>query len=496
MCGDITTNNNINMKKNVVACFLTGLLIVSVFSCSKDMNVKTKSIDKKPEMHARIKGISKEIVELSESDAVMVADMFLASTNSTMTRSSDELKVKSVVPINGYDGKPAIYAVNYDDGFMWISATKKLYPVLAVADKGNFETDGDVGMGIDVLKEAILAESDSLTFNTVPQEVKKAWSLYEAKEQKSSDYPLTTKAYSQDYLNALDEVYSYAALNEYDVYKLDEMVGPEGVTSDIVPEDILQDFYMLVMDDYTFGTEVTYNTAYVLKKEYFEETTYGPYTTTKWNQDAPFNSAVFGGLDLGCVTVATAQLMRYYEKPSEYMVDGKSYKWKEMPNDTSSPELSVVLADLRKKLKIDNDGGGYINDAVALLNSYGYNVKSQDFSSSINPFIARGNISIMDGERNEGDKKVGHAWICDGLRECKYYTDYKLFALDNKAYPEYSYICIEYVCEQDYGHNWCSYHMNWGWGGSHDGWFYEARWKPTDNRNYKYNQGMVVVKIK
>ena len=82
----------------------------------------------------------------------------------------------------------------------------------------------------------------------------------------------------------------------------------------------------------------------------------------------------------------------------------------------------------------------------------------------------------------EGDKKVGHAWICDGLRECKYYTDYKLFALDNEAYPGYSKVCIEYVREQDYGYNLCSYHMNWGWGGTHDGWFYEARWKPTDNR--------------
>lgn len=478
------------------ACLLAVLLIVLALSCSKEMNVNTISVDEKSEICARIKGISKEIVELSESDAVMVANMFLASTNSTKTRSSSELKVKSVVPINGSDGKPAIYAVNYDDGFMWISATKKLYPILAVVDKGNFETDGDVGMGIDVIKEALLEESDSRTFDSIPQNVKNAWQRYESKELKRPMELLVTKAYSQDYLNALDEVYSYAGLNEYDVYKLDEMVGPEGVTSDIVPEDILQDFYMLVMDDYTFGTEVTYNTAYVLKKEYIEETTYGPYTTTKWSQGNPFNSSVSGRFKLGCITVATAQLMRYYEKPSEYMVDGKSYKWKDMPNDTSSPELSVILADLRKKLQINDDGLGYTSDAVALLNSYGYNVKFQDFSSSINTFIARENVAILYGMRLEGEEIIGHDWICDGLREYKCYTDYKLFALDNKAYPGYSYICIEYVREQDYDYNEYSYHMNWGWGGSYDGWFYGTNWKPKDNRNYKYNQGMVVVKIK
>lgn len=38
------------------------------------------------------------------------------------------------------------------------------------------------------------------------------------------------------------------------------------------------------------------------------------------------------------------------------------------------------------------------------------------------------------------------------------------------------------------------YHMNWGWGGLYDGWFYEKEWNPG-SFNFSLNRGMIVAKI-
>ena len=486
-------------KKSTLTCITIGVLIFLVVSCTKDNKHELGFLNEKSEnLHSiKEKGIPKDIFELSEYDASVVATMFL-SGNRTKSLLNDSYRTfKNIIPIYGTDGKPAIYVINYNEGFIWVSATKKLFPVLAVVENGNFENCDNLGMGIDIIKDAFIREYDLLTIETVSQKVKTAWRFYEKESIVDNRALIETKSSSSEYQKALDEVYSYAYSNGYEIYKLNELVNSEGVTSDIIPENILQFFYRQVVDDYTFGVEYTLNTAYVLKKHYMEDTLYGPYTVTKWDQIAPYNSALENSdYKLGCVTIAAAQLMRYYEKPNVYNIGGTDYYWQNMPNTTSNQSLSTVLADLRKKLKINAHGGGYIKDAVSLLNSYGYNVKAQDYSSSMDTFIKRGNISILYGSRLEGKKKIGHAWICDGIHKYRYFDDYKLFALDREAEPEYSYICLESICEEDFISNMQFYHMNWGWGGNLDGWFYNNNWNPSSGINYEYDQGMIVAKIK
>ena len=165
--------------------------------------------------------------------------MFMSSSGSVVTKSLSGKSVRSIIPVNGEDGTPAFYAINYEDGFLWVAATKKLYPILAVVEHG--------------------------AFDTIPAGVQKAWLVYEERNGDFNGQSVKTKIYNDDYQNALDEVYSYALNNGYDVYKLDEMVGPQGATSDLVPEDLLDSFYWLVIDDYTFGAE------YLLdKKKYWD----------------------------------------------------------------------------------------------------------------------------------------------------------------------------------------------------------------------------------
>lgn len=486
------------MSKRIIPFGIVAVvLLIFAVSCEKGAN-EMANCEIKQEIPApkHKEGILKGVTHLSESDAVKVANMFMSSSGSVVTKSLSGRSVRSIVPVNGEDGTPAFYAINYEDGFLWVAATKKLYPILAVVEHGAFDTAEDVGMGIDLVKERYVEESDSLTFETIPAGVQKAWLKYEERNGDFNGQSVKAKIYNDDYQNALDEMYSYALNNGYDVYKLDEMVGPQGATSDLVPEDLLNSFYQLVIDDYTFGVEYTFHTAYVLKKEYMEEEVYGPFTKTRWNQIWPYNSCLDNpDRALGCVTIATAQFMRYFEKPAAYDVGNDRYYWKDMPDyiySNSNPKLASVLADLRIKLKIDDSGNGYMKDAVSLLNSYGYNVSLQEFSSALNIFLTRKNIAILCGVTPGED--VGHAWVCDGLHEYRYFTDYKLFALDWEMSPEYSYSCISDSHDEKYGDNLYYYHMNWGWGGLYDGWFYEKEWNPGPH-NFSLGRGMIVAKI-
>ncbi|MDE5955764.1 MAG: hypothetical protein K2G80_04640, partial [Bacteroidales bacterium] len=68
--------------------------------------------------------ISADIVDLTENDAVVVANLFSKSMAETKSF-GDTLPVKDVVTIKGNDGEPVIYAVNYLDGYILVSATKK-----------------------------------------------------------------------------------------------------------------------------------------------------------------------------------------------------------------------------------------------------------------------------------------------------------------------------------------------------------------------------------
>lgn len=78
-----------------------------------------------------------------------------------------------------------------------------------------------------------------------------------------------------------------------------------------------------------------------------------------------------------------------------------------------------------------------------------------------------------------------HAWICDGLThkssEYEYYVEY----LYNGSYDNLGETSPNLPGSFG-GISYTFFHMNWGWGGTHDGWYTNAA--PTDNRDYKYRR--------
>ncbi|MGN1220121.1 MAG: C10 family peptidase [Candidatus Cryptobacteroides sp.] len=188
--------------------------------------------------------------------------------------------------------------------------------------------------------------------------------------------------------------------------------------------------------------------------------------------------------------------MRYNESPSRYIAkNGTVCEWRQMPDTYSSPSLLVFLYDLRRRLSIDDGGGGYLINAKKTLDTLQYNVRIESYnsntlssliSSRISNSSSKHKIAIMAGN----DGTVGHAWVCDGYRCPHYYTEYILYALDNDIYPECEYIKYAERRLEGYVSAAKSFHMNWGWGGYYDGWFLDGDWTP-DTFDFTHNKRML-----
>lgn len=100
-------------------------------SCSnEDLEQMTKADVPALPRQEIAKGIAPEITNLKSSDAEIVANRFVSFFNSR----SEDRHVKNVVTIPNSEGEPALYAVNFDNGYVIVSASKNLPPIVADVD--------------------------------------------------------------------------------------------------------------------------------------------------------------------------------------------------------------------------------------------------------------------------------------------------------------------------------------------------------------------------
>ena len=204
-----------------------------------------------------------------------------------------------------------------------------------------------------------------------------------------------------------------------------------------------------------------------------------PLMTCKWNQNTPYNNyaptynETGGRCVTGCVATAMAQVMYYHKYPSQgtgshsYLwictqpvgptgtlsanFGQTTYHWENMLDSyrnggTAEQEDAVATLMYHCGVSIDmgygQSSGAYTSDVPrALKNYFGYDSNYQGIqkvmypADSLNAIIhselAANRPVLVSGSNDEG----GHAFVCDGC--------------DNKGY----------------------FHINWGWGGSNDGYF-------------------------
>jgi len=204
-----------------------------------------------------------------------------------------------------------------------------------------------------------------------------------------------------------------------------------------------------------------------------------PLLATTWDQDWPYNSMCpsdaegpGGHVLTGCVATAMAQIMKKWDHPitgngsHSYDAEGYGnqtadfgstfYNWDNMPNNitTVNDDIGTLMyhCGVSVNMHYGPDGSGaFSSDARnALVNYFRYNNSAQlldasDYSSSTWCSMLKANLDldfpVYYGGYDEG-ADAGHAFVLDGYQG----TDY--------------------------------FHINWGWGGSCDGYFYLTNLNP------------------
>ncbi len=457
----------------VVKNSLTAVLIFALSSCQliNDDTIDSQADGVHPEymtVSVPRPGIDRETVVLSSDDARFVAEKYLEKN--PITKSSDK-SVKDIIPVLGENGEPMIYAVNFNDGYIWISARTDYYPILAEVDNGAFDLDS-LDNGVAVILEELIENIAYVASLGDYDEYKNSWMPYMAG---ISDNWTPTKVWTTE------EQWRHHLLTQRlkeEEYDYEFLIYSDRLR---IPDDIYNRFCELA-EMYSFGDEHLRDLAVVAKKHVEQDTEYGPYLKTKWHQNANFNSGLSSGMKLGCVTVAVGQIMRYLEYPT-YI------NWSGMSNVMATSTSVEFLTNLRSQLKVDKDGGSTITNAKDVFNQYGYNCEIVDHTlAQSSGRIKAGYPVYMRGQTSTfGD---GHAWVCDGYRLVLVHDEYQLYSYydcvpDGKDYGQTGF-------ERKYTLSNSTLHMNWGWGGSNDGWFFDFD-IATSNGDFKKKREDIII---
>lgn len=434
------------MKRSL---FLLSLLCL-ISSCGKSFSDIKGSFEKET-LTQIVKKIDRDIVSMSTAEVEIVSSLY---SRKSLTKSSEKT-IKEIIPIKDSNGKILMYAVNYDDGYIIVSATKKYYPILADVERGTFSIE-DMADEPKFLIEELLGKINIAETSENFPDLSKYWTPYIEparidieKTKANSDYYDLFESYLEDW---------YAdGCSVYYLYK-----KPENM-----PEDMYNEFYRIAENDMAEVNGYPFRECAVITEQTFETSNKkGPLLKTTWDQESGYNSQVPGQKVLGCVTVAVGQIMKYHEYP-------KNYDWANMANSTPTSTSASFLAKLRTELKVSDKGGTTDKHAKRVLKDYGYSCSDvlKHDNTKVTASLSKNNPVYMGGQK-KSDPSKGHAWVCDGYMytiPSRTYTLYLLTFENGKPsaleswYEETIYDSYPFF-----------FHMNWGWCGKHNGYFLDS----------------------
>lgn len=217
-----------------------------------------------------------------------------------------------------------------------------------------------------------------------------------------------------------------------------------------------------------------------------------PLLTTTWDQNWPYNSLCptdnqgpGNHVYAGCGATTMGQIMKYWAYPTQGVgshsythatygmlsanFGATTYNYASMPNSlwfTANTNISTLLYHCGVALNMDYapDGSGASVSAVrpAFINFFNYETTAQTVYK--NGYTATSWDNTLKAELDGGrpifyfgtdTSNGGHAWVCDGYQGTNYF------------------------------------HMNWGWSGSSNGYFYCTNLNPSGYA-FNSNQGAVI----
>ena len=264
---------------------------------------------------------------------------------------------------------------------------------------------------------------------------------------------------------------------------------------------------------------------YTGKYDLISEESVAPLIYTKWHQEEPYNNYVpvcpsGGHMLAGCVAIATAQILAYYEYPKS--IDGYSFNWNGMKAspDGSSMSISnlnknsisrlVQLVGMHAGMTYGCEGSGAnMDNTLSWLKTLGYQTTNpleynwdliKSYLDLRVPVMASG-FRELTMKKTEKKKKIlgitiktttsyipcyseGHVWVIDG---------YKTTTIKNYSYTVNTDTDVTSIrhLSTSYSNSFLS--VNWGWGGIFDDYFAAGCFDPGDC-DYKYKQTIYIAR--
>ncbi len=263
-----------------------------------------------------------------------------------------------------------------------------------------------------------------------------------------------------------------------------------------------------------------------------------PVVKVQWGQDYPYNTQInlsqFGNKKpkAGCVAIAAAQALTYFEYPLSI---------KRQTEDCKGQTLTLDWSKIKKHIRCDNPTGKYesyctknitehnmisalifeigsrintlyglnlstahISNLIPVLTEFGYNVTDFTPYGSGRLALTEGSVLIM-GSFNKDDSGVGHAYIIDGKNFYKFNITKNIYDMG----PGGSAITPKLISSEQYTEQANYVHINWGLNGLANGYYYDkvfdteqiyqydsdATKITNDNKHFSYSSNISFIKI-
>ena len=404
--------------------------------------------------------------------------------------------------IKDKDGNDCIIKIDFanDKGFTLLSATKTHEPILAYSDQGSFN-------GIDALPFPLnewfeqTIEDISNSFNLPPdslQKVSRVWKLYETRKKiisRDPDYDHSGLAYLSEAeverLNSIaQETLNALKADGYRIYKIDDHPGTQAF-----PDfESTADFMMGIT--YPYYAQDYWAISYVAEKNCLDTYGAGHCFKTTWQQTVGYNQACplkpgsqSECIPVGCGSIAVGQVMYYFKYPAFFNWDAMSTgPW---GNITASNFLYDVYTKVGAKYNSSTGGTeSNLDGLIKALDNYGYSYTKIKDSNINYSAIIYGTPAIMRSYFDNDKENKGHVWIIEGVHHTNQYTETQIFGFPDEDTFKSVYYETTIPVQST------RFYVNWGWGGSYDGFYYLTNYTPRNHNSNKFKDSLMSVRPK
>lgn len=218
----------------------------------------------------------------------------------------------------------------------------------------------------------------------------------------------------------------------------------------------------------------------------------GPLLSTLWDQGSPYNyycpyvpdaySFCEDRAAAGCVTIALAQIMAYYNYPNNWnwnlIHSAPSYSYFVHNNASNEVAQFIYSVAVAANVSFGRDSSSNINNAHDALENWNYITSGVLFFNESN-VINSLNVSMPVYCRGTNpNTNKGHAWVIDGYNHTT--TDVTYYAIPQPHVK---------IGEEVYSSSFF-YHCNWGWGGLSNGYFLDT-FRINEDKEYSINTKII-----